>query len=62
MRDTSVMSIKYYVTLANYSWHIKVIYDERERKCDYLIQGRVQIVKLLNSPYLLDVDQRLKFS
>ena len=26
------------------------------QKCDYLIQGRVQIVKLSNPPYPLDVD------
>ena len=26
------------------------------QKCDYPIQGRVQIVKLINPPYLLDVD------
>ena len=26
------------------------------QKCDYPIQGRVQIVKLTNLPYLLDVD------
>jgi len=26
------------------------------QKCDYPIQGRVQIVKLTNPPYLLDVD------